>query len=472
MLNARNAILLAVLTAIAATAGIVLDMAAAPDGGGLRPDSFGIRADGQRAAFELLAELGVPTQRGLVPPTAFLQSGTRIVFLNPDPEMVSLEPQHIRDVEAWVRGGGHVLIALSPHRRTRHPVQPAFGETTTFLKEFGLEAVTLTELDDLDPDALKARNAGSASEETAASPASAEEDLAVWFKTRRSTETVVVNAAGRGEWSAWETQLTLPKQKLQVISARFGPAPASQLELTMKLASPAALAAVFPHGQGQVTLVSDVRLFDNSVLAATDNAPVAARLLAADAERVVWDEFYHGVTVRGQPAWLLTRQPYGLLVLLLLASAGVWAWRGGLGLGPSLPEKLPSRRTVSEYVCAMADLFCRAKARRHTIAELRLGVLRQTRQNLGITRQSAGEGELAERLAQRDPAFARQFNHAMVLAARILESVRPSEASALAAGRELAACLKPLPGPQYGGAKTANRLHSNKGGGKQPFEKT
>ena len=111
MLTARRIIVAAFAIAVLSLAGIVWQLASPPDSGGLARDSYGTRAYGQKALYELLRQLNLPVERGLVPPTGLLRLNVCMVFLSPDPDLIRTEPDHIRKVGQWVRDGGVAVVA-------------------------------------------------------------------------------------------------------------------------------------------------------------------------------------------------------------------------------------------------------------------------------------------------------------------------------------------------------------------------
>ena len=125
---------------------------------------------------------------------------------------------------------------------------------------------------------------------------------------------------------------------------------------------PETLAAVYAVGDGTITVLADPRLRKNRLVEHADNAVLISHLLADAQQPVVFDEFYHGLTVRGNPLWLLSRFPYGYSAASVLA-ATVLVGSGGQArfLGPPLSPRPASRRPDREYVDAMARLLNRSQ---------------------------------------------------------------------------------------------------------------
>ncbi|TVM34648.1 DUF4350 domain-containing protein [Oceanidesulfovibrio marinus] len=234
-----------------------------------------------------------------------------------------------------------------------------------------------------------------------------------------------------------ETQCLLPP-------AEGEPEPDGVLAFEAHNGTTAYLAAVYRRGKGLVVVVADPLLLTNAMLARPGNAYTALGPLAHyDGQRgeVVFDEFFHGLTVRGRPVWLLTRRPYGLVALALLLAAGLWCWRSGSRLGPPLPAIVPTRRSMEEYLEAMSGLFLRGEKQSFLAQELKAGVLwwLGRRYRLGY-----GEEDLeavSRAMARRDPESAERLQSAVHELETLAARRKPSVKRLVAAARELTRCL-------------------------------
>ncbi len=72
MLTGRSVLIAAVIVAVLAGLGSIVSLLQPPDSNGLGSDTYGTRAAGFKAVFNLLSELGVEQQRGLGPPTEMI----------------------------------------------------------------------------------------------------------------------------------------------------------------------------------------------------------------------------------------------------------------------------------------------------------------------------------------------------------------------------------------------------------------
>jgi electron transfer flavoprotein alpha subunit len=107
----------------------------------------------------------------------------------------------------------------------------------------------------------------------------------------------------------------------------------------------------------------------------------------------VWDEFYHGLTIRGSILYLLTRGAYALVAAMISVALAAWLWRQSRFLGPPRVILAASRRTLREYVEAMARFFKRgAESQRFMLEEVERGVLWTLRSRVGLRAHRSLEG--------------------------------------------------------------------------------
>ena len=100
-----------IVVACLSVLGSLLSLAMPPDSDGMAVDSFGTRASGQKAIYDMLRELQVPMERSLGPPLANWQTPTTFVLWAPQSSLVSLEPTHLHRLAQWVKSGGRVVLA-------------------------------------------------------------------------------------------------------------------------------------------------------------------------------------------------------------------------------------------------------------------------------------------------------------------------------------------------------------------------
>ena len=126
MLTARNFVALTIVIAVVSLAWACLELAQPPDSGGLGRDSYGTRVHGQRGLFEILADLGIPVERILGPPTAVVGRDVTLVLWKPQPDLVQVEPAYLHALARWVENGGRVVVAPDGDTR-RFPAARAVG---------------------------------------------------------------------------------------------------------------------------------------------------------------------------------------------------------------------------------------------------------------------------------------------------------------------------------------------------------
>jgi hypothetical protein len=406
VLTARSVVITAVAIAVLSIIGMVINLMLPPDSGGWGRDSYGTRALGQRALYELAEELNVPVERGLVPPTGVIHREITLVFLSPDPELVNIEPDHLHKVAQWVRDGSFLVVApaksLSPKKESNFSQRRhSFFQERSLLEELGLTDVSVTTLGK--PADGDDQSAGS------------DENEPGWkwrWTVNRPPPMQRISVAADGRLSYLNNlvgSLQVPQTELQVIAETSKAPPSGRVFWRADDGSEKTVVALYPLGNGEVMVVSDPSLLLNFSIAGEDNAVLAAHLLARSGRPVVFDEFYHGLTVRGNPFWLLTRYPYGLLAALLVLAGGLWAWRGMVHLGPPLAERVSKRRTLSEYVEAMANIFHRGKCRAFVLQETRDGVLWALRKRFHLSPGQQNTEAIAQAMSRRDPENAERL---------------------------------------------------------------
>jgi len=463
MLTARSVIIVVIVIAVLSILGGVYELMKAPGSEGLGGDSFGVRAHGQRAVFELLEELHIPVERGLVPPSANLNRAASLVLLDPEDGMVRIEPGFLKQVGAWVERGGTVLIApgfvsSTPKMLMRGPP----GEELSALEALGLKEIKLTKLEDLLPPPVTPP--GQAGKIVTSNT----DDGSFFSRSASRLETpLAFSISSKG--ADFERLGTLVKNVviaddgLRVLDPTSAIKPQSSLQLRARDGKDYAFAALYALGKGRIIVVSDPSLFSNVLLGKGDNPVIAAHLLDLAAHgnppvtlnpgeppavlqggrlTLVFDEFYHGLTIRGNPGWLLTRFPYGLLAAVMVLVTLLWAWREAIHLGPPLQERMISRRTIAEYVHAMASLYDRGDCRPFILKQLRDGVLWKLRKQLRLAPKSENVADITRALGRKNAIAAEQLREAANDVERVLNgNALITEKTTLRAAQKISKCL-------------------------------
>jgi hypothetical protein len=399
MLSVRNAILAAALLLVLAIFTSIVGMLQTPDSGGMGRDSYGTRAGGYRGLYEVLGELEIQTQRRLAPPEPEDITASTLALLSPDPGVVGYEPTYLQRLLPWIEEGGRLVVA--PSERDPPAALPGqdAGRAPGLLEVLELEAVGVVPAGDAaghrrrrsSPRIRTAEEiAGEIMEGFAGEPPPL---IEVPVHVHGPLQTL---AAGVG-------RLTIPEGSVMTLAIGEAHPPDGTIEWTDGDGVARALVARFPRGSGEVIVVSDPLLLTNRLLAGSDNSVLAVRLLSPEGEAVQFDEFYHGLGVRGSPLYLLTRVSYATVATGLLLLLGVWTWRTGVFLGPPLPDQTTSRRDISEYINAMGRFFATGhRGRPRLVQQVRDGVLRQISEEVGLPPDTSDVERIAAALARHD----------------------------------------------------------------------
>jgi len=437
MLSVRNLIAGAAFILVSSVVVGAISLTRPPDSGGAGGDSYGTRAHGYRALFDTLNEIGIETTRSLHPPTPPANNAT-LLLLAPKPELVSVEPAYLKSLLPWVEGGGRIVVAVRdlvpPGPAGAMPDQPG---RQNILEILGLGAVDLMPRSPADGSVQP----GSAAWQPNLRPL---EDVLreSWAPPEIPPRELPVTRTGTAADDAWPiASITVPGDQVGTMDASDAK-PSGVIDSTFAN-SAVTLAACFPRGKGEIVLLAEPKLFSNQFLARSDNSLLAVRLLSPASQPVIVDEFYHGLSVRGNPLWLLTRPGYGALAIGLLLTAGVVIWREAVFLGPPLGDESTSRRDVTEYIRAMGRFFAVGpESRRFLVTELRHGVLRELSVELSLPPDRQDVELTVAMLARRDPARAESLKKAIRDADALLATRQSwTEVQTLDVMRSLSSCL-------------------------------
>ncbi|MBA4018937.1 MAG: hypothetical protein C0483_17350 [Pirellula sp.] len=446
MFTARNGVLLAVFLLLLVIVSGIASLLGEPDSGGMGIDSYGTRWNGGRATYELLAELGVPVQRQIAPPTSDLPESTTLVFWQPDPELVSVEPAYLTRLLAWVERGGRIIAvprsSSDPDRQGKRSDMTS-GKPVTLLSAL--------ELNNVEVDLLPVTSPSSADVSHVLSGRAgrirrgAEEQ---WEETWRPRALQWVDARVEGKGSllpvaARSRSCRLPQDGNAELSGRGLKNASGTLLYTTSGGESYTVAAAFKRGRGEIILLADPTLLFNVGLATADNGVLVYDLLAAGGRTVVFDEFYHGLAVRGNPLFLLTRARYAVGAAIIMLLVGLYVWRQALTLGPPLATRPRSRRTIVEYVEAMARLFQRGEqSRRFVLEETYRGALRTLAERFGLTAVDAEPPQIAAAMARRKPQESTRFLEAVARVEAVQSrGARASESETISALQGICRCL-------------------------------
>ncbi len=439
MPSVRSLILLAVTILVISLVTSSLSLLRVPDSGGQGQDSFGIRGSGYRGLFDALGELGVEVRRQFTPPEAELPEAT-LAMLAPDPMLVGTNPVYLKSIDLWLQEGGRLVVA------------PRGMNWLTMLRAEASPAgslPTLAEILELPDIAIETSTTYQAGSTRRASPGNrlgesfAEEVMRTLAEELKPPRIIDVDCDGTlSAWAPSVGQLALPGDTHQTLTWKDSQ-PSGTIGYQDDAGERQILAAEFARGDGQILFVSDPALLSNRLVSLADNSVFAARVLSPQGEGIVFDEFYHGLGVRGNPLYLLTRPGYATIAIGLLASVLLFTWREAVLIGPPLPDRSHGRRDIGEYLVAMGHFFSKGSATRpFLVRELRLGVLRELSLAVSLPPETRDIDLITAAISRRDVRWGRRVNETINEIDTALESRHHwTESQTLDALRRLTACL-------------------------------
>ena len=444
MLSVRNVVAGAVLFVFIALASGIFSLLGEPDSGGAAADSYGTKWFGARAAYDLLQELGAQVERRIMPPSPDVPTTATLVLWQPDPELVAVEPAYLHALIPWVERGGRLVV-------TPRPVQASDDMTRRLSGKASPETI-FTALG-LPP--LFVRQYVAVPSEQVSLPGSASRRDRIrrgMEKTWRDTwspETfgfIEVQPRGTGDLQPAllrTSQLRLLADEAYELSWASTIKPDGLLQYEDAQGVERTAAAAFRRGDGLITVVADPAWLMNVGLGSADNAVLTFDLLVGSGRSVVFDEFYHGLAVRGNPLWLLTRSRYAVGAAIAALLVGLIVWRRAVALGPPLEAAPRSRRTIVEYVEATARLFHRSRnSRPFVLDETYHGALRYLGERLNLPLGEPTPDAIAQALERRRPADAVRFRSAVAaVEAAQSRGRKVKELEALTALQGICRCL-------------------------------
>lgn len=452
MLTPRNFITLTVAIAVFSIVSLCWSMLQTPDGGGMRADSYGTRAIGYRALFETLDELGVPVRRELGPPRASDLDDSLFVMWAPKIQLINADPEWLRQLQTWLKQGGQAVVAFddeppvsvfSVMQRQRIEQRRRNGDDQTdeqdseekpvpsLFELLGIGQVNIQRVDGPDNDRFGNSAAGQRRQNELPSETELAETIReVLTSSSRLEQPRIHQLRARGIYAQLipdGSSIELPAGLLYEIDVAD-----RELQDTISVVDETGIercvVARFPAGQGNVTVVSIRRLISNANIGSVDNVVVAAALLLNEGRRVVFDEFYHGATIRGNPMWLLSSVTYGSVALALLLLLSFAVWRSAVFPGPPVEEAPVQRRSIREYLDAMSRFLREAKEHRvWSLEQVRAGVLWKLRREFGLPLESSDRTRLVSVMARKDPDRADQLTDVLREVETVLNSPRSAE---------------------------------------------
>jgi len=422
---------------------------------------------GYRALYEVLSGLGAPVVRWVGPPQELFVGERRVVLLYPDMQRVEQEKGVLLDAARWVEEGGELVIVApefradwavppvppsSPGESDRVPVRQREEEAPD-----PYEVLTRNDLlRRLDLEDIRVRGHVDTTNE---------EEIWSLFDTVTEYRQQVMTAEAAFEITEATGTLSSVAEGVETVrleetlARRLAGESLEGASGTVRIASGDAaeadedsgnvIAAEFARGDGSVTLVAEPLLFMNVGLGLGDNSVLAYRLVAGAGDRpIVFDEYYKGGMAIGSPDVLFGTYPYGVILCVLLGAALIWAWSQSQRLGPPLADDPPSRRSIGEYINAMARLFRRSSKYAFILKTCRDGVLEDLRHEMYMP-HGVNERVVIAGLERRDPERASRLQTALSeIDIALISEREPSPEQVLTLQERLEACRKPTYSPR------------------------
>lgn len=452
MLTPRNFIGVTIAIAVFSIISLCWSMLQPPDGDGMRADSYGTRSIGHRAIFEAFEEIGVTVHRQLRPPKPTELADSVLVLWAPKIQLIEADPKWLRDIEPWLQQGGQAVVAFDDEapvnvftimqrqnaaRRKRDKEErtddgnnddifdeedddPTRLPKPSLFELLGIGKLEISIVGDPESDSdLRTPAHDTIRNKRNELPSEAEltdairEAVTAGSRLEKPKRHSIKATGNFAESIPAGSHIELPVGLLYEINTD-GREVADAIYVVDESGSEHCIAARFPVGKGHVNVVSTRRLISNVNIGSEDNILVAAALILNGERSIVFDEFYHGATIRGNPMWLLSTKTYGSIAIALLALLGCSVWRAAVFLGPPVDESPAKRRSIGEYLDAMSRFLREAKGHGDwTLEQVRDGVLWKLRREFGLPLESQDHARLTAAMARKDPQRADKLNQVL-----------------------------------------------------------
>ncbi len=441
MPSVRSLIILSVTVLVISLVGASLSLLRPPDSGGTGRDSYGTRGYGFRAIYEVLSELDVTINRHLAPPKPDLDAAT-LALLAPDARLVDVNPTYLQSLDPWIRQGRRLVVAPVPYSDILRSMvlRDDFDSEKSITSILGLDDVELETRYSLPPEQRIQRRSVDWELDI---ESLTEEFLDAWSREIVPPRIVEVQLDGAfAPWRDFVQRLAIPGDIHHTLALNLDET-AGTISYVDDEGNRDYLAAVYRRGEGEIVVVSEPEMFGNRLLPLEDNSVWAAHVLAANGGTVLLDEFYHGLSVRGNPLYLFTRPGYTGVALTLLLLVVIYSWREAVLIGPTLSDAKTQRRDIREYLEAMGQLYARgSRARAFLIRELRAGVLRSLCLEFSLPPETQDVQQIADVIARRDAPWGERVRETIQEVDTALQSRHHwTETQTINAMRRLTACL-------------------------------
>lgn len=417
-MSGRNVVIISVVILVLSMISSVVSLLQPLDNDGKGVDSYGVYPSGQRALVEVLQQLKIPVRRAHSPFDRSLSPQASYVLIGPDVGLLETEAGTLEEMEEWVQSGGQLVISFSEG-------WPSYG----LMKTFSLEGIQITtrasgeplyETEDFENEEqipLRMRQFLKKQQERldADEKPSFQDDINEMI-TLRAPECELFEIA------ECTGKLAAACDDVQSLAIRAGEGLAFELNETVPAGvlkvhpgkSSSTVIAEYPHGEGTVVLVADPTLFDNLSLHKGDNSVLLVRLLSEGRELVLFDEFYHGLSIRGNPIWLFAQPKYRIITLLLLGTVALFLWREIPAFGRLPPPGKPPRRTLVAYLDAVSRLLVRSRSQTsQLLMESERAFLWRMARSLKLAGERNQRPAIRARLSRSQPEMLVEFEEIM-----------------------------------------------------------
>ncbi|MBC7286599.1 MAG: DUF4350 domain-containing protein [Armatimonadetes bacterium] len=143
------------------------------------------------------------------------------------------------------------------------------------------------------------------------------------------------------------------------------------------------IAALFRVGKGHVVVVADPNVLGNGWIGTADNVLlVAGPIFTSGAEKVIFDEYHHGLARGRTFAGLRT---LSAIILLFLGALAAYLLPGAMRMGQAQVLRPARRRSAKEYISAVAWLYQSAGMRSAAIGMLERALRQSCALRFGVT---------------------------------------------------------------------------------------
>jgi hypothetical protein len=375
-------------------------------------DSYSGRKIGHRALFELLEALDIKVSRNLSTPAELLKGQNRVLMIKPEIRNLEIERAYLEQLGRWLKAGGELVLVsdfldfTSPSLRDDKHIdhERVSSDSGQLHKILGINELSVVNRQDTkDKDTVRDKNPSL--------------DVP---RTRYSVRMTGSLSTLQRDVKA----LYLPKPTPCYFSGKAISSADGVLEVATDSKSWRPIVLKFNLGKGKVILISDPFTFTNIDIDKEDNAVLAYHLAVGSGDReVVFDEYYHGALTRGNWMALLGIPTYGFIGVCVLLASLLWAWFVGVRFGPPVSRPEPSRRSILEYIDAMARLFQRGRKHHFILSTCREGFISDLQNELHYPPGTAEE-VVFDRLAQIDPVRLKRIQDAFSVINRHISNPR------------------------------------------------